>query len=195
YQGTPVDFAAAAVDLVAKSSYWSTLATNASVVFDGYSTVTLTATNPGLNVFNVTEAVWEATSNKQIVNPYPNATLLINIAGTDVSQFGGLSYNGSQSPSTAHGNVFYNYYQATMLTNNNIGILGSVLAPQAALTLNGGGINGNGIAASVLQQSGGEFHNFKFTGDLPYNPPVPEPGTATIFAVGAAIALADGGRR
>lgn len=195
YQGTPVDFAAVQADLLAKSSAWSALTPNASVVFDGYSTVTLTATNAGLNVFNVSEAVWEATSTKQIVNPFPNATLLINIAGTDVSQFGGLFYNGTQTPSTAHGKVLFNYYDATTLTNNHIGILGSVLAPKAALTLNGGGVNGNGIAASVLQQSGGEFHNFAFTGDIPFAPPVPEPTTAAIFGIGATLALVASRRR
>src|SRR5262245_55905013 len=70
HQGTPVDFAAAQADLTAKSNYWSTFATNASVVFDGYSTLTLTATQAGLNVFNVSESVWENTSSKLIVNPF-----------------------------------------------------------------------------------------------------------------------------
>jgi choice-of-anchor A domain-containing protein len=194
FQGTPVDFAAAKADLTAKSAFWSTLATNASVIYDGYSTLTLTATNAGLNVFNVSEAVWEATSSKQIVNPFPNATLLINIAGVNVTQFGGLSYNGSGSPSAAHSGVLFNYADALTLQNNHIAMLGSVLAPNADLTLNGGGINGNGIANNVLQQNGGEFHNFKFTGDLPNVTPVPEP--SSVVVAGMLLAMgAFAGRR
>lgn len=180
-QGTPVDFAAAQADLLAKSAYWGTLATNATIFYDGYSTLTLTATNPGLNVFNVPENIWEITSSKQIVNPNPNATLLINILGTDIAQANGMSYNGNGSPSTAHSKVLFNYPNATSLLTSNMAVLGSVLAPQAALTISGGGINGNGIAASALQQNGGEFHNFSFNGDLPFNPPTPEPTSAVML--------------
>lgn len=187
YQGNPVNFAAAQTDLTAKSTAWGALPTNASVVFDGFSTLTLTATNAGLNVFNVAESVWESTSNKQIVNAFPAATLLINILGTNVTQFGGMSYNGSGSPSAAHGAVLFNYPQATVVQTNNIAMLGSVLAPSAALTINGGGINGVGVAASALQQNGGEFHNFTFTGDVPV---VPEPTSLALAGLGlAAIAV------
>ena len=118
--------------------------------------------------------------SKQIVNPFPNATLLINIAGVNVTQFGGLSYNGTQTPSAAHSGVLFNYADALTLQNNHIAMLGSLLAPYADLTLNGGGINGNGIANNVLQQNGGEFHNFKFTGDLPDVTTTPEPSSAVI---------------
>ncbi len=194
YQGTPVDFAAAQVDLLAKSAYWATLPTNASVVYDGYSTLTLTATNPGLNVFNVPENFWEVTSNKVILNPNPNATLLINILGTDISQANGMSYNGSSSPSSAHSNVLFNYADATTLNISSMAVLGSVLAPQAALTISGGGINGNGIAASAHQQNGGEFHNFAFTGDLPYVNPAPEP-TSLVIVGGLMLIGTLAGRR
>ncbi|QDT76066.1 choice-of-anchor A family protein [Lacipirellula limnantheis] len=187
YQGNPVNFAAAQADLTAKSTAWGALSTNASVVFDGFSTLTLTATSAGLNVFNVSESVWESTSNKQIVNAFPMATLLINILGTNVTQFGGMSYNGSSSPSAAHGGVLFNYPQATVVQTNNIAMLGSVLAPYAALTINGGGINGVGVAASAHQQNGGEFHNFTFTGDIPV---VPEPTSLALAGLGlAAIAV------
>lgn len=188
-QGTPVDFATAKADLTAKSEFWGSLATNASVVYDGYSTLTLTATNPGLNVFNVSEAYWEMTTSKQIVNPFPNATLLINIAGVNVTQSGGLSYNGSGSPSNAHSKVLFNYSDALTLDSSNIAILGSVLAPYANLTLSGGGINGNGIANNVVQRWGGEFHNFAFTGDLPTPGPDPEP-TSTPEPSSAVIGVA-----
>jgi len=115
------------------------------------------------------------------------ATLLINILGTNVTQFGGMSYNGSGSPSAAHGGVLFNYPQATVVQTNNIAMLGSVLASYAALTINGGGINGVGVAASALQQNGGEFHNFTFTGDVPV---VPEPSSLALAGLGlAAIAV------
>ena len=189
YQGNPVNFAAAQADLTAKSTAWGALPTNASVVFDGFSTLDLTTTNAGLNVFNVTESVWESTSNKRIFNAFPNATMLINILGTNVTQFGGMSYNNNGGPSAAHSGVLFNFPQATVVQTNNIAMLGSVLAPYAALTINGGGINGVGIAASAHQQSGGEFHNFTFTGDIPYNP-VPEPASLALAGLGlAAIAV------
>jgi choice-of-anchor A domain-containing protein len=186
--GNPVDFGAVQADLLAKSAYWASLPTNASMLHE-YSTLTLTATNAGLNVFNVPESLWESTNTKLIVNPNPNATLLINILGTNISQSGGLFYNGTQTPSTAHGKVLFNYADATLLNIANMGVLGSVLAPKAHLALTSGGINGVGIAASAQQTWGGEFHNFTFTGDLPNSTPAPEPTTAMIFAVGALCGL------
>lgn len=176
YKANPVDFAAAQSDLTAKSDFWSTLTPNGSTVFDGYSTLTLTTTIPGLNVFNVSEAVWEKTSNKQIVNAFPDATMLVNIAGVDIVQSGGMSYNNSQAVGTRHSGVLLNFFEAQTLVSNGLGMLGSVLSPHAHVTLNGGGINGNGIVGSVTQH-GGEFHNFVFTGDLPNVVPVPEPSS------------------
>jgi choice-of-anchor A domain-containing protein len=184
HQGTPVDFAAAQAYLTAKSAYWGSLAATGTSVLT-FSTLTITGTNPGLNVFQVAQSDWQNSSDKQIHIPV-GATALINIAGTSISYQGGLALNGSSS---AAGNpalpgVLYNFPNATSISNNNIALLGSLLAPLATLTINGGNIDGNGIALNVIQQNGGEFHNFTFTGDLP-SVPVPEPGTFALLLLGA----------
>ena len=194
FQGTPVNFAAAQADLQAKSAYWATLPATGTSFFQ-YSTITLTGTNPGLNVFQVNAADWQVSSDKQINIPV-GSTAIINIAGTSISFQGGLAINGSSSQSNpAENGVIFNFPNATSLNPSNIGILGSVLAPYATLTLNGGNINGVGIALNAIQQNGGEFHNHPFTGDVPDPPAVPEPASLALLLIGAAAGLANARRR
>ena len=50
---------------------------------------------------------------------------------------------------------------------NNTTLPGSVLAPNAHLTITGGGINGQTIANSATQIGGGQFNNYTFGGSLP----------------------------
>jgi len=66
-------------------------------------------------------------------------------------------------------------------------------------TINGGHVSGNGIALDVVQQNGGEFHVFTFTGDLT-GLPVPEPTTAVlliaaVYAASASRVVRSGGNR
>jgi choice-of-anchor A domain-containing protein len=129
-----------------------------------------------------------------IVNPFPNATLLINVPGEHPTQQYGMKYNGSDAHSTAYGKILFNYNEAQTLVTSNMLVLGSVLAPYADLTINSGGINGVGIANNVLQTNGGEFHNYTFTGDLP-SPPVPEPGTTIMLILGAVGMIVAGRKR
>ncbi len=196
--GNPVDFAAAEADLLAKSDYWAALPANGTSELKWGTVLELIGTNPVLNVFNVAEFDWESSWDKQITIP-TGSTALINIAGLDVDYQGGLSVNGSNALNNPAGrNVLYHFPDALTVDNNNIAMIGSLLAPKAHLTLNGGGINGVGIAASALQKNGGEFHNFTFTGELPFSPPpppTPEPTSAAIFAIGALCGLSTMGRR
>jgi choice-of-anchor A domain-containing protein len=193
FQGTPVDFAAAQADLLAKSAYWAALPATGSSVFQ-FSTLTLTGNNPVLNVFQVTEAAWENSNDKQINIPV-GSTVLINIAGTNVAFNGGLAINGQQNQfDPAIPGILYNFASATTLQPSNIAVLGSVLAPLADLTLTGGNINGITVVANALTQSGGEFHNRGFTGTLP-NPPVPEPCSVALGLGGMLIGLVGTRRR
>lgn len=195
FQGAPIDFAAVQADLLAKSAYMASLPANGTSELKWGTVLELIGTNPVLNVFNVAEFDWESSWDKQITIP-TGSTALINIAGLDVDYQGGLSVNGSNALNNPAGrNVLYHFPDALTVDNNHIAMIGSLLAPKAHLTLNGGGINGVGIAASAQQVNGGEFHNFNFTGDIPFAPPAPEPASAMIFGIGAALALVASRRR
>jgi len=189
FQGTPVDFAAAQADLQAKSAYWATLPANGTSVFQ-FSTLTLNGTDPTLNIFQVAASDWTSSSDKQIHIP-SGSTAIINIAGTSLTFGGGLAINGDSSQSNpAETGVIYNFPTATSVTPSHIAVLGSLLAPFATLTLDGGNVNGVGMALNAVQQGGGEFHYHPFTGNVP-DPPVtvPEPTTAALLFVVAFSSL------
>ena len=134
-----------------------------------WSTYTLDGKDPFLNVFNVNANDWAIASDRQIFAP-AGSTVLINVSGTSGSISSGLHLNGVNNT-----NVIYNYYEATTLNVKNIALLGSLLAPNANLTLESGNINGVAAIASLNQINGGEFHNYQFNGSLPAE--VPEPST------------------
>jgi hypothetical protein len=85
--------------------------------------------------------------------------------------------------------VLYNFHDATSLTINQIGVLGTILAPQADVNFAGGAIDGTLIANNL--SGPGESHLYLFQGSLPPLPtPVPEPATLALGALGLAALMA-----
>ncbi|MFA7419747.1 MAG: SdrD B-like domain-containing protein [Melioribacteraceae bacterium] len=124
-----------------------------------FSGLTLTGTDPYLNVFYVKGSDL-STANSFTVDVPNGSAVLVNIDGTNVSWSGGLEVYG-----TAINNVLYNFYQATTITIKNIDVRGSILAPFAAVNFESGVQNGQMICKSLTGR--GQFNNSLFFGNIP----------------------------
>jgi len=165
-QDTVIDFAAAKADLIALSADLAAYAdTPDASAIEQWGGMTMAGTDSDLIVFNVTGSQLASLHTLKINTP-TSATVLINVAGTSASMSNmGVFINGVNGG--ANTNLLFNFHEATTLHFQGIAVPGSVLAPHAALTLAGGGINGQTIVDSANTYWGGEFHNFAFMGDLP----------------------------
>jgi choice-of-anchor A domain-containing protein len=142
-RGTVIDFAAAGQTLRANAAALAGYAANGSTSVQ-YNQITLTGTDPQVNIFTVSGAGL-ASATGVTVRVQANSLVLVNINGTaDRMQNFGFSING-----TDRTHILYNFYQATSLTLSGIGVEGSVLAPNAAVTFNSGQLNGTLVAASL----------------------------------------------
>ncbi len=157
---SPINFASAKVYLENLSTTLSTSTVNGTTTFQ-YGGLTLTGSDPFLNVFTVTGANLSSANNVSINVPN-GSVVLVNIGGTTLTWTGGLVVNG-----TAINNVLFNFYQATSITVQGIDIRGSVLAPFAAVNFASGVINGQMICKSLTGM--GQFNLALFGGQIPLN--------------------------
>ena len=151
---------------------------------------TCTVSASGLNIINVADSV-VASGQALNINGVSSASwVIINVSGATGTLSGdieinGAGNNGDNSPAGAQ-DVLFNFDQATAITLGGSS-MGSVLAPDAAVTGDGGQFVGSLVAASFTAGASGgtEFHNFTFQGTTF----APEP--APLACVGAGlIALA-----
>jgi choice-of-anchor A domain-containing protein len=149
--------------------------TSNSTVSTSNNTLTFNAA-PGANgiaVFSFTAAALEADFShvSNIAFSQNGAkSIIINVAGSFVEP------SGANWNAPALQDVLFNFYDATTVTLNNW--QASVLAPDAALNIASGNIQGFVYADTF--GGGGELHNDPFTGSLP----VSEPGAFAIFGLG-----------
>lgn len=155
---SPINFASAKVYLENLSTTLSTSTVNGTTTFQ-YGGLTLTGSDPYLNVFTVTGSNLSSANNVSINVPN-GSVVLVNIGGTTLTWTGGLVVNG-----TAISNVLFNFYQATSLTIQGIDITGSVLAPFAAVNFISGVQNGQMICKSLIGM--GQFNYVLFGGQIP----------------------------
>ena len=200
-----IDFAAAQADLIARSNTWAALAPTGSVAVN-FGQLDLTGSDPLLNVFNIDgndiggSGFSLATLNGINVIAPETSTVLINILGDNVG-FGSyqIFVNGGQPNSSVDATRFmWNFSEANYAFNQHIGVIGSILAPNADYTGFGGNIDGTLVANSL--NGAVELHDFQFEGDLPPPTPgneeVPEPTTLSLFGAGLlALAYATRKRR
>lgn len=183
--GVAAQAASFANQAASASAFLSGLATTGTITGDA-NNGTLVANSvmmDGQNVavFNLTAAQFTA-----------YGTLGLDLAGAD-SVIINISADGSglvdlTAPpnltgdfSQANSNrIMWNLFDATEVVSNN-NINGAVFATNAALTLNGGGINGTVVVDSIDLQSS-EIRLTTYTGFLP------TPGTAAMLAVGGLLA-------
>ena len=171
------------------SNQLSQLAANGTVNNNGFGTITLTGTDPNLDVFTIAFALLGGNNSININDPV-GATVLINVVGTSGSTTGAsikVNNNGANGDSTTADaqKVLFNFYQATSLTFGG-SVIGSVLAPNANVTGSNGQLDGALIAKNYTGTT--EFHDLVFNGSLPS--PVPEPGTWAMFLLGLGLLAA-----
>jgi choice-of-anchor A domain-containing protein len=173
----PIDFAAAATYLKNLSTTWAAITSNGTTSLSG-STLTLTGSSSSLDVFTVTAAQLAASNDLEITAP-TTASVIVNVLGSAESLSGGLTLHG-----IAEDHVIYNFSQATSLSFSGISILGSVLAPNAAMSFSTGNIYGNLIVGSATGSF--ESHDDLFNGNSP--PSTPEPISMLVLP-GALVTL------
>jgi choice-of-anchor A domain-containing protein/uncharacterized repeat protein (TIGR01451 family) len=150
--GTPLDFASAQAELTSLSALWAALAANGTTA-DSYGNLSLTGTNPTVDVFSVSADQLAAATSLTISAP-ASATALVNVSGSAAQmQNFGMTVTGTDLQ-----HVLFNFPSATTLTLGGISVQGSVLAPGAAVTFNNGNLDGTLVAHSLT--GSGEFHNF-----------------------------------
>ncbi len=161
-----LDFATALVEIRDRSAYWAGLEDNGTVSDNGWGTITFTGTDPDLNIFTMDPSgfpSWGATLN---FNVPAGSTVLVNVKGED------LTFTGGSMTESYKEKLLFNFYEATNIVSQTFAWHGAMVAPFADFTFQGGQINGRAvIGGNVTQgQSGAEFHNFSYTGDLPCPP-------------------------
>lgn len=127
-------------------------------------------------VFNISGAALANGTFKGVFAD-PGVTVIINVSGTSVTV--GLNGNETQS------NTLFNFYEAATL-NINTGFNYSMLAPLAAVRMQGGGTNGTVVSGSLTQMS--EIRPTNFSGTFAF----PEPPVSGVPLPGAGLLLAGG---
>jgi choice-of-anchor A domain-containing protein len=185
------DFAAVKSDSIALSNHLGTLTSNGASNYQ-WGGLTLTGADAALNVFTVDASQWQ-NAHTFYINAPSTSTVILNIAGESLTRSGGgIILNG-----VSNTQVLYNFHDATTLNLSSMAILGSVLAPEADLTMYGGNINGVAILDSASMNWGAEFHHHGFTGNLPNVPTgaIPEPASLGVLALAGVILASQRGRR
>ncbi|WP_054957506.1 DUF5057 domain-containing protein [Paenibacillus dakarensis] len=159
----PIDFNSIKNHLLRTSASIAQLpATADPVISNNGSLITLTGTNPKLNVFHIAGSKLANSRNFTIHAP-SGSTVIVNIDGSQVEMHNGLTLRGVDA-----GHVLYNYYEATDVLNSGISVLGTVLAPKAHYSLEGN-IFGSIIADKMT--TGGNYLSLRpFEGDLGITP-------------------------
>jgi len=175
--GTPIDFTDAQAFYRDLSDTLFALDETGSQSLNPYSKqLQLNGTGTGTHVFNVSladakEIFLGASSDSDLVV----VNVLDEVVDSNITSFFHAEANAD---SNKWSNVIWNFNQATNLNIQNASWRGTILAPDAHLTLQAGNIEGQTIAKSAaLENWSGEFHNYEFDGDLPV-PDAPEPPTS-----------------
>ncbi|HEX2866889.1 MAG TPA: SdrD B-like domain-containing protein [Ignavibacteriales bacterium] len=155
--GHPIDFAAARTFLQNLSMTLSGYSVNGTVASQ-WGTITLTGTDPFMNVFRISGSDLSNTHNLA-VNAPAGSVVIVNVSGQSVSWMGGMSLNGP-----AASNVIFNFYQAQTLKIQGIAVIGTILAPWAALEFPSGLVTGQVIVRSMT--GSGQFNLALFGGDI-----------------------------
>jgi choice-of-anchor A domain-containing protein len=175
-QGQPIDFAAEKAYLTQYAKFWAGLAANGTTVLKP-GEVTLSGSDPLLNIFSLSGS--DLGKIRLDIQVPKGSTVLVNLSGKDAQMYS-LGYGDFAIDPHL---ILYNFYEASTLNLNHIGVEGSILAPYAKINFESGNVEGNLIGLSLLSYKG-EEHDFPFEGDLPS---VPE--AASLFLLGSGLII------
>ncbi len=162
-QDTIIDFDAAETYLKNLSYTLKGYTENGTVTFE-WGKLTLTGTNPYINVFNV-DGNDLSEANDFEVNAPNGSVVIVNISRRDVSWTGGATVVG-----TSKENVIYNFYDARNISIQGIAVLGTILAPKASVDFVSGVLYGQMICKNLTGQ--GQFNLAQFIGNIPVDPKI-----------------------
>ena len=144
-QGTPLNFAAIKTSLDQYSQRLAGLPTNGTTSIASPTLVEFTGTDPALNVFRVEGSLLAAVDILRISVP-STSTAVINVTGSNVA----LETAGTQLGQLPAGNVIWNFLESTALRLSLMGIQGTVLATNAAITQSSATVGGAIYARSLV---------------------------------------------
>ncbi len=159
YRGTvtksaPINFVSRFVELRNLSSQLAGMTAHGTTTVDSWGVITLSGTDPSLNVFNVNASSFAGIKTLAINAP-ANSMAVINIRGTSATLTGfGISFTGGGIDQRT---VLFNFPDATSIDVRGIGILGTVLAPYARMTFNTGSWDGGIYAVSLTGNAEGHI--------------------------------------
>lgn len=177
---SPIDFASAYTYLSSTSLLLAKMAPTGttSVTYWGTRDAIVLTGAEDINIFSLSGNDLSNASSLTF-NIGADDIAIVNVSGKvdNFSGFGLFGYDKKQ------GNILYNFYEADQLTMHNIGIMGSILAPDADVIFNTGVINGTLIADSLT--GSGQSNQSLFHHDVPVTS-VPEPAPAILLGCGLA---------
>ncbi len=136
-----VPFAQLAADMTSLSSSLSGLSSTGKTAIQ-WGGMTFTGTNSAVEIFNLSGADLYSVNYSSFSQLLAGSTIILNISG-DVAGFKGGTPNGFSNY-----NVLYNFYEATDLNFDGVGVVGSILAPLATVSGGNGQISGNVVVGS-----------------------------------------------
>jgi len=179
---SPVDFDSAYNQLSATSQTLAALQDTGTTTVKSWGAVYFEG-DDSFNVFSISAADLSGSVGFYF-DFADDAVAVVNISGpyNDFSNFGFLDFNGTgySTMDVAKGqNILFNFYETTTLDINNIGVMGSILAPDAMVYGKAAVVNGTLVAKSLI--SSVQFNDNPFNGGAA---PVPEPATVMLFGTG-----------
>jgi choice-of-anchor A domain-containing protein len=144
-----------------QSAQWADLEPNGQVTGPTFGALELTGADPNLNVFEVTAALLQSAQQVRINVP-AGSTTLVNVSG---STYANTLTNVQLSNSSA-GRLIWNFPGATSVQIGGLAWQGAVLAPNAAVSVSNGQVNGP-IVAAQLSSSSIAINHAPFGGCLP----------------------------
>ncbi|WP_095983305.1 choice-of-anchor A family protein [Melittangium boletus] len=153
-QGTPINFAARFAALRNLSSKLNSMPANGRTTREVWGGIMLSSTDSSLNVFDVSASAFSGAVLLNINAP-ANSLVVLNIRGASatLSRFG-ITFSGGID----HHGVLFNFVDATRIDASGIGILGTVLAPNARITFNDGSWDGGIYAVSLTGNAEGHIN-------------------------------------
>lgn len=190
HAAVPFDFAGEYAQLTGLSAGWAGMAANGSVATGG--SYVFTGTDADLNVFDISTSALASSSGFSVYIP-DGSVAVFNVTGTSfTSNWPGSFYLNDEliinHAPEGGSSLLFNFVDATSLTLNG-SWAGTILAPDANVTLNWGGIFGSLYANNVTSTS--EFYMAGFKGGSepsdPGVPAVPEPATWAMMILGFGV--------